>query len=447
MAWLWQQLAGDTRRFAIRLAFAADPLGISRRGCSSLPCSGALAGRPEAMLARRLLRLVGWNVLLLVAGVLLIGVAAEAWLRMTSPYPTAFPKVFVPNVGLVGRPSTESFHQMRGLWQRSNSLGFLDYEPPPAGGCHVAMIGDSFVAAREVPIAAKFHVRLEELAARQLPALDVSTSAYGVGGTGQISQLPLWDEYARRLRPKLMVLVFVVNDYVDNSRIVHMLRFRTADCRWACATRGEDGALRLLPPSAPPSFVFERALRSSSYFWVWLHDKHRSVRGHVPFSLVAPAVDEAVRAGTGGAGDYYAGLFPSLRPYARTAATRYVKSREILCMGAKSTIYQDGMAITAFALDEFKKRATRDGAHLVILRAQAEYGAWITEMAAERTIPIIHLADYVRRQGGRMEDARWPRDPHWSLQGHQWAAEAVLEYLSRNQHICDRRVRPPRSGG
>lgn len=25
MAWLWQQLAGDTRRFAIRLAFAADP--------------------------------------------------------------------------------------------------------------------------------------------------------------------------------------------------------------------------------------------------------------------------------------------------------------------------------------------------------------------------------------------------------------------------------------
>ena len=409
-------------------------------------------------LARRLLRLLGWNVLLLGTGVLLIGVGAEAWLRLTSPFPMTVPDTFVPNVGMMHLPNAESYVRIGGpvggVWQRSrsNSLGFLDREPPTperAGkSCHVAMIGDSFVAAREVPVAAKFHVRLEELAARQLPALDITTSAYGIVGTGQIGQLPLYDEYARRLAPKLVVLVFfAANDYADNSRIFHMLWFRAADCRWTCATRGEDGALGLLPPSAPP-FAIDRALRSSSYFWSWLRFKyHRStLPAGTPYPLLAAAVDEAVRAGQDADGDYYAGLYSKLAGHVMPRSV----TKRILRAGPESAIYREAMAITAFALDEFKRRATGDGVQLAILPADVRHLAPLTEMAAERGIPIIDLADYVHRQGGRMEDANFwalARDWHWNARGHQWAAEAVLEYLSRNQHICDRPGRPARSGG
>lgn len=51
------------------------------------------------------------------------------------------------------------------------------------------MIGGSFVEAKEVPIADKFHVLLEALVIRQLSHLNITTSAFGRGGTDQIEQL------------------------------------------------------------------------------------------------------------------------------------------------------------------------------------------------------------------------------------------------------------------
>lgn len=410
--------------------------------------------QPYTTLARRLLRLLGWNALVLGAGVLLVAAAAEAWLRTASFPITVQPRVWVPNVGSMYRPHTWSYIRKDDFEQRSrsNSLGFLDREPPTpesaAESCHIAMIGDSFVAARQVPIAAKFHVRLQELAARATPALDVTTAAYGVDGTGQINQLPLYEEYARHLAPKLIVLVFVANDYIDNSRIKYMLRFRTVKCRWACATRDEDGTFALLSPSSVRTFAIDDVVGSNSYLLEWLRQiYHRSVApARTPYPLFAAAVDEAVHArqsAVGDVGDYYAGLYSELAAYVPPAEGLI----KMVLRDPESAIYREGMALTAFALDEFKKRATRDGARLVILRAEAPEGAPIMEMAAERGIPIIHLADYVRRQGGRMQDARWPKDRHWNPVGHQWAAEALLEYLARNRHVCEGRQGPRPSDG
>ena len=67
-----------------------------------------------------------------------------------------------------------------------------------AASCHIAMIGDSYVEARQVPIADKFHVRLEELAARELRHLDITTSAFGIMGKCAHSG---WFERARGSGP------------------------------------------------------------------------------------------------------------------------------------------------------------------------------------------------------------------------------------------------------
>ena len=202
--------------------------------------------------------MVGWNALLLMAGLALIGLGGEAWVRSTVPFTSVhWPRVFVLGVGVLLRPDTE-IRWTNGLdfWtvSRTNSLGFLDREPPSperaAASCHVTMIGDSFVEAREVPIPEKFHVRLEEMAARELPALDVTTSAFGFRSTGQINQLPFYDEYARRLRPRMVVLVFVPNDYLENFPLWLSLR-GGADPEhlpYVSATRADDGSFRLRPP-------------------------------------------------------------------------------------------------------------------------------------------------------------------------------------------------------
>ena len=46
-------------------------------------------------------------------------------------------------------------------------------------------------------------------------------------------------------------------------------------------------------------------------------------------------------------------------------------------------------------------------------------------LAHTRKIPIIDQYDYIVRQGGRVEDAHWAHDWHWSPIGHQWVRGSV----------------------
>ncbi len=212
---------------------------------------------------RRVLRVVAYNALFAFIVLGLIALAGEVYLRLTTPTPfrapvPLLPLHFVQGVGLLVKPNVEVSHTNTFDFfctSHTNSLGFLDREPigpeRASASCHIAMIGDSMVEAREVPIADKFHVRLEELAARHLPHLDITTSAYGFRDTGQINQLPYYDAFARHLSPKLVVLVFVGNDLIDNSWVLKAFRhYGPLDLRLhVTAQRGEDGTLTLRPPN------------------------------------------------------------------------------------------------------------------------------------------------------------------------------------------------------
>ena len=111
--------------------------------------------------------------------------------------------------------------------------------------------------------------------------------------------------------------------------------------------------------------------------------------------------------------------------------------------GTDSPFYEEALAFTAFGLDQFKERAVRDGAALVILATHGmhRFGggtfARMSEMAAERGIPVIDQGDYIHRQGGGIEAANFAHDGHWNATGHRWAAQALLEYLKRNQDVCE----------
>ena len=415
---------------------------------------------------RRVLRLVGWNALLLIAGLALVALIGEAWLRSTVPFMESYvPKVFVPGVGRLLLPDTE-IRWTNGLdfWtvSRTNRLGFLDREPPSperaAKGCHITMIGDSFVEAREVFIPEKFHVRLEEMAARELPHLDVTTSAFGRRGTGQISQLAFYDEYARHLRPKLIVLIFTPNDYCDNFPLWRSIRsgLDPEHLPYVSAVRTEDGSFRLRPPdpdyerfrlprlsgspSTPPLRLFIYGIRAfhRSYFLAWLRSKQILLFNDPDIVTSAQRVDWVEFLSRR---SVYAPLLDGWRPVS-TGRTKIRPANEDIPRlstsfqeGNISPFYKEALAFTAFGLDEFKKRAERDGAALVILTTHhMRYfggGGHPHELAAERDIPVIDQRDFIYRQGADLRDARWAHDNHWSPNGHRWAAEALLEYLKR----------------
>ena len=407
---------------------------------------------------RRALRLAGWNALFLVAGLALIGVVGEAYFRLRAPFvENVHPYAWSPTVGGIFTPNMEVRHT-NGLdfWteSRTNRLGFVDRQPigleRAAASCHIAMIGDSYVEALQVPIADKFHVRLEALAARELRHLDVTTSAFGISGTGQVNQLAYYDEFARYLRPALLVLVFVNNDFMNNAPILEGLHQGVDPDRLknVSAARGADGTITLRPPwpgaevrmaEMPPPPWHTRAadhLTGMSPLAKWLDAKRRaSFPDDTDPELVAQVALLSRRSPT------YAALLDGWRPTTREGINDpFLYAREM------PPVYEDALDFTAFALDQFRERANRDGAALVILSThymgtRGDLGFdRLTALAEPRGIPVIDYNDYVLRQGAEpRRDAAWEHDGHWNAAGHQWAAEVLLEYLKRNQEICTMR--------
>ena len=411
--------------------------------------------------ASRALRIAGVNAALILGGLAVIAAAGEAWLQLTTPsFTVSWPLRFVPGVGVLFQPHAEVRHT-NGLdyWttQRANGLGFLDREPPDparaAASCHVAVVGDSFVEAREVAIADKLHVRLEALAAAALPELDVTASAYGRYQTGQANQLPYYDEYARRLRPNLVVLVAVDNDFEESSATLQALRLGWDPARmpYAYPQRADDGSVRLRPPhpdfqpssrfrwwglELPPASerwyeALGREAAERSLFARWLDAKRRALIPH------DPRPDLAGRAALLAARPGYGWVLDGWEP------TTGHDLSQLLLEEDPPPLFAEAIDDMAWALAEFQRRADRDGAALVVLAAHGfggagtRYSELLHGMTDPLGIPVISQHDWIARAGGRPEDARWPHDWHWSPQGHQWAAEAILDWLRRHPEVCE----------
>lgn len=105
-----------------------------------------------------------------------------------------------------------------------NSEGANDREhslEKPPGTLRVAVLGDSFTAALELPRQDAFWAALE----RRLPACDafagraVEVMSHGIGGYGTAQEIVTFREHVRKYAPDLVVLQFFSgNDVVNNHR-------------------------------------------------------------------------------------------------------------------------------------------------------------------------------------------------------------------------------------
>ena len=297
---------------------------------------------------------------------------------------------------------------------RTNSLGFLDREPPTAeraaSSCHVAIVGDSFVEALQVPIADKVQVRLERIAAERLADWDVTTAAYGRSGTGQVQQLPWWDKWIRHRPPKLVVLVTVDNDFNDNA----LPRPGFAHARLA-----EDGGITLVPPA--------ETMREAPEGWSLYDERRLGWGGRLGFvwKIVPPT---------------FSTVWLRTRWAVAVARLAGPQDSDTRVSAAKRPLPYDTL-FSGFALDQWKETTRQSGAFLVVLATSTIHShrlSVLNTLAAARRIPVVSQWEYILRRDGAPSDVRWRKDAHWSPQGHQWAAEALIEWLAANPAVCRR---------
>lgn len=159
----------------------------------------------------------------LVANLLLAGLAsvvclvlAEAGLRAYGYSAPIFRQVD-ERLGWKLRPSLEGHNHLENVnYVRLNSAGFHDVEhriDKPPGVLRVALVGDSFTQATEVPLEAHFGRQLE----RWLSRHNAEVLSFGVVGYGTAQELLLLEQTVLPYDPDVVVLMmYLGNDVSDN---------------------------------------------------------------------------------------------------------------------------------------------------------------------------------------------------------------------------------------
>ncbi len=391
----------------------------------------------------------------------LVFLLVEVWARVFPPSDkVVWPSIHDPVLGSRFE-SNATVHSTNGLdfevTETSNEVGFLDRPLPPTdkadGHCRIAIIGDSFVEAAQVPIKEKVQVVLETMAEHAFPGLNVETMAFGFSGTGQINQLPYYDHLAKPRRPDVVVLVFVGNDFANNSSLLEAIRVGWDPKRTPRVFAREDkhGAITIqpiaadwkahrLPKAKDHQGWLHKRLYKASRFYRWLFAK---------LSLQFPALARGMGNEIHGRDKMAFNLrYLTLSDPEYDAMFRgwsYPKGPSLDQMFRETDplplAFAQALRFTRFGLAEFKRRSIEDGLELVVLGTHGLTGlpeARLKTMLEDLKIPYLSQRAYIKSLGEPVNKAHWRHDGHWSKQGHIWASEQLLGYFSQ-RGLCGRR--------
>lgn len=209
-------------------------------------------------------RIVG-GAALIVLGTLVALLFGEGVLRLTG---LSFPvfEVHDPTRGVALRPGKEGWYRKEGsALVRINEHGYRDAErslAKPPGTLRIAVLGDSFVEARQVALADTFVARLGPALSAGCPALagrSVEVLNFGVSGYATTEALLTMRQDALRFAPDWVLLaLYPGNDVGENSKLVT----QGAAAQWRMQkpvhVLQADGRLALEPFPQQP--VWRRAL-------------------------------------------------------------------------------------------------------------------------------------------------------------------------------------------
>src|SRR6266542_6088367 len=167
------------------------------------------------------------RLLLIFGGILVALMIAEVALRV-SGFTYFNPYIVDQDVGYTLRPGAEGWWKKEALTHvKINSHGFRDLEhtiAKPPGTLRVAILGDSFAEAFQVPLEKTFWSVMEQKLQEcpQAARSKIEVLNFGVSGFSTARELILLQKHVWQYSPDVIVLLVTTgNDVRDNSRTLN----------------------------------------------------------------------------------------------------------------------------------------------------------------------------------------------------------------------------------
>jgi len=160
------------------------------------------------------------NAALAIAGMLAALGAIEVGVRLFDPQP-AFLYRFSPATWYEPIPGARFTYRREefAVPITYNSFGMRDRERSienASGALRVALLGDSFAEAKEVPLDSTLAQTLDRLLRESVSERPVEVLNFGVSGFGTVASAIRFETLASRFRPDVTLYLFVHNDPEDN---------------------------------------------------------------------------------------------------------------------------------------------------------------------------------------------------------------------------------------
>lgn len=368
-----------------------------------------------------------WKKMALAAfGLLFAALVAEVTLRVTS-YGWKGVRIRDPKTGLlVFKPGStfENSTPCFNVSSRMNRFGFHAHEwdeQKPDGVFRIAVMGDSFVEAVQVPYEKSFSALLENrLNDTAGNALRFEVLPFGKGGNGTYDNIQYALAYAARFQPDLIIDAFLIhNDVSDDLQ-------NTEARAWFA---GERNAVY-----APPgSLVF------FSREWFYETAKRIGRRSTLVMTLYANSAKlRSQQTQVLGIGANVEDLQVFRATYTGAWETAW-NMEEKLLQEMQRTARNMGAKFALVSLTEgFRVHPELFAAMSPQYKNPMQYDfekpeRILGDIAARNNISYLPLLPAFRERLTRENSMTiWQCDGHWNETGHAWAADALYEFLIKN---------------
>jgi hypothetical protein len=303
-----------------------------------------------------------------------------------------------------------------------NSQGFHDSEfkiEKDKDVFRIAIIGDSFVEARNVSIADSFQQILEEKLNKEMGDREFEIYAFGIAGNGTFKNYLYLNQYILEYDPDLVILSFLpFNDFRDD----YLLADKIFDGNGNIKT----------------SLSLQKRVISSSAFLTWLDYKIQLAKTGENLNNLKNVFSK---------NDSDATLPFDFQVFLKDYPTGWDDIWELeydLVRQFKETVETSGSKFMVISLNDTWR------AHPALLAQDEQYSAYLRDFELDLDKPEKILNEFLEQENIsylnlkksleerlKREDTLiffYPCDGHWNTTGNKWAGESIFDFLNKEEN-------------